>query len=398
MIIRYIVLGAGRQGVAAAYDMARYGEAETVVLADLDLAAAQAGAQKVNGLLGKAVVTASQVDAADAAGLAILLGGADAALSTVPPYLNVGISHAAIAARTHLCDLGGEVQYVWQQLALENEARDAGVSIIPDCGLLPGMGNTLAVHAMDQMDQPREVRIWVGGLPQNPQPPFNYGLYFPVEGLTMEYDGAATVLRDGRLTKLPPFAEVEAVEFPEPVGRCEAFITTAGASTCPWTYEGRLEVFQEKTVRYPGHAAMFGAYRALGLFSPEPVEVKGQSVVPQDLYHTLLEPKLRAAGNRDVVVLRVSCRGKDRDGESEAVIELLDFYDEETGFTAMERTTAFPAAVVAQLMAQGETPRGAIRLELAVPPLPFLTQAKRRGFRFAEEVQAPGTAQEVAGA
>ncbi len=249
------------------------------------------------------------------------------------------------------------------------------------------MGNTLAVHAMDQMDQPREVRIWVGGLPQDPQPPFNYGLYFPVEGLTMEYDGTATVLREGRRTELPPFAEVEAVQFPQPLGRCEAFITTAGASTCPWTYEGRLEVFQEKTVRYPGHAAMFGAFRELGLFSPEPVEVKGQAVVPQDLYHTLLEPRLRAAGNRDVVVLRVSCRGMDQGWETEVVLELMDLFDEATGFTAMERTTAFPAAVVAQLMARGETPRGAIRLELAVPPLPFLAQARRRGFVFLEDVQ-----------
>ncbi len=390
MTVRYVVLGAGRQGVAAAYDMVLHGDAEAVVLADLDLALAQAGAQKVNELLGSTVVTARQVDAADETALAALLSGADSALSTVPPYLNVGASRAAIAARTHLCDLGGEIEYVWQQLALEDEAREAGVSIIPDCGLLPGMGNTLAVHAMAQMDQPREVRIWVGGLPQDPQPPFQYGLYFPVAGLTMEYDGAATILRDGRRIKLPPFAEVEAVAFPEPLGRCEAFITTAGASTCPWTYEGHLEIFQEKTVRYPGHAAMFGAFRELGLFRSEPVEVRGQSVVPQDLYHTLLEPKLRAAGSRDVVVLRVGCRGKAQGRATEAVIEFMDFYDEATGFTAMERTTAFPAAIVAQLMARGETPRGAIRLELAVPPLPFLAQARRRGFVFTEKVLRAG--------
>jgi lysine 6-dehydrogenase len=387
MTIRYAVIGAGRQGVAAAYDMALYGDARVVLLADMDLTTAQAGAVKVNDLLSRDVVSAKRVDAADEAAVTELLAGADAALSTIPPYLNVGISRAAIAARTHLCDLGGEIQYVWQQLALEEEAHQAGVSIIPDCGLLPGMGNTLAVYAMRKMDSPREVRIWVGGIPQEPQPPFNYGLYFPVEGLTMEYDGEATVLRDGRLTKLPPFAEVEAIQFPEPLGLCEAFITTAGASTCPWTYEGRLDVFQEKTVRYPGHTAMFGAYRALGLFSPEPIAVKGQSIAPADLYHALLEPKLRAAGRRDVVVLRVSCQGTDQGRATKAVIDFMDFYDEETGFTAMERTTAFPASIVAQLMALGETPRGAVRLELAVPPLPFLAQARRRGFSFTEEAR-----------
>lgn len=383
MAIRYAVIGAGRQGVAAAYDMALHGDATAVILADLDLSAAQDGANKVNCLVRRDVVSARQVDAADGTAVAELLLDADSALSTIPPYLNVGVSRAAIEARTHLCDLGGEIEYVWQQLALEQEARDVGVSIIPDCGLLPGMGNTLAAYAMQQMDQPREVRIWVGGLPQDPHPPFKYGLYFPIEGLTMEYDGEATVLRDGHLTKLPPFAEVEAIDFPEPLGQCEAFITTAGASTCPWTYQGVLDVFEEKTVRYPGHAAMFGAYRALGLFSRESVMVKDQSVVPQDLYHALLEPKLRTAGNRDIVVLRVSCLGTDQGQTKEAVIELMDRYDKETGFTAMERTTAFPAAIVAQLMALGETPRGAIRLEKAVPPLPFLAEAKRRGFTFA---------------
>jgi lysine 6-dehydrogenase len=148
-----------------------------------------------------------------------------------------------------------------------------------------------------------------------------------------------------------------------------------------------LEVFQEKTVRYPGHAAIFAAYRSLGLFDREAVQVKGQTVVPQDLYHALLEPKLRAAGSRDVVVLRVSCKGRHQERPTETVIDFMDFSDEETGFTAMERTTAFPAAIVAQLMARGETPEGAIRLELAVPPLPFLAQARRRGFTFHEETR-----------
>lgn len=395
MTFRYVVLGAGRQGVAAAYDLARYGDAEGVVLADKDLAAAQSGAQKVNGLLGRAVATAGHVDVADKAELTALLARADAALSTVPPRLNVGISRAAIAAGTHLCDLGGEIAYVWEQLALEKEAREAGVSIIPDCGLLPGMGNTLAVYTMQQTEQPREVRIWVGGLPQNPQPPFRYGLYFPVDGLTMEYDGAATVLRNGRRTKLPPFAEVETVEFPRPLGTCEAFITTAGASTCPWTFEGLLEVFEEKTVRYPGHAAMFGAYRELGLFSSEPIQVQGKNVIPRDLYHALLEPKLGAAGSRDIVVLRVSCRGTSQGQETEAVVELMDRYDEETGFAAMERTTAFSAAIVAHLMVRGETPRGAVRLEQGVPPLPFLAEAERRGFSFMKEVRTAGGHKEV---
>ncbi|MCD6552976.1 MAG: saccharopine dehydrogenase NADP-binding domain-containing protein [Anaerolineae bacterium] len=383
----YAVLGAGRQGVAAAYDMARHGDAVAVLLADVDLAVAKAGAERVNRLLSSDRVRAAQVDVSNEAELIAFLADVDAALSAAPYRFNVGISRAAIASRTHLCDLGGNTDIVWQQLALDAEARAAGVSIIPDCGLQPGMGNTLAAYAMAQMSHPREVRIWVGGLPQKPSPPFDFSLTFNVEGLTNEYDGNAVVLRGGRRVELPAFTEVEMVDFPAPVGRCEAFITVGGTSTCPWTFEGVLEVYEEKTVRYPGHAAVFRAFRDLGLFDRVPVPVNGQSVVPREVYHTLLEPKITFPCNRDIVVLRVACRGRDNGREKEVVIDLMDFYDVETGFSAMERTTGWAAAIVAQMMARGETPPGAVPLEQSVPPASFMAQARQRGFVFTEQVK-----------
>jgi lysine 6-dehydrogenase len=383
----YAILGAGRQGVAAAYDIALFGDAAAVMLADVNLAVAKAGAEQVNRLLSSDHVRAVQVDASDETELIAFLADVDAALSAVPYRFNVGVSRAAIASRTHLCDLGGNTSIVWEQLALDAEARDAGVSIIPDCGLQPGMGNTLAVHAMAQMSHPREVRIWVGGLPQEPVPPFDFSLTFNIEGLTNEYDGNAVVLRDGSRVELLAFTEIETVDFPAPAGRCEAFITTGGASTCPWTFAGVLKVYEEKTVRYPGHATVFRAFRDLGLFGREPMQINGQSVVPRDVYHALLEPKITHPYNLDLIVLRVTCRGRDDGRQKEVTIDLMDFYDTETGFSAMERTTGWAAAIVAQMMARGETPPGAVPLERSVPPAPFLAQARRRGFVFTEQIK-----------
>ena len=382
----YAVLGAGRQGVAATYDLVRHGDTAAVFLTDANPTKAQAGAERVNRLLGGNRVHATQLDVGDEQALIALLSQADAALSAVPYHFNPAISRAAIVARTHLCDLGGNTDIVWQQLALDEEARAAGISIIPDCGLQPGMGNTLAVHAMSQMSRPREVRIWVGGLPQRPSPPFDFALTFSLEGLTNEYDGNAVVLRDGHRVELPTFSEIEMVDFAH-VGRCEAFITAGGTSTCPWTLADVLEVYEEKTVRYPGHAVVFAAFHDLGLFSREPIRVNGRPVVCRDVYHALLEPKITRPNYRDIVVLRVACRGWDNGQETEVVIDLVDFYDEETGFSAMERTTGWAAAIVAQMMTCGETPPGAVPLERSVPPAPFLARARQRGFVFTKQTR-----------
>lgn len=376
----YAVLGAGRQGVAAAYDMARYGDADAVWLADYDPALAEAGAERINRLTGTRLARPARVDVNEAEGLVEFLKPVDALLSAVPYALNLRVAQACIAAQTHLCDLGGNTDVTWAELALDAEARAAGVSIVPDCGLQPGMGNTLAVYAMQQMSDPRDVNIYVGGLPLEPRPPFDYLLSFNIEGLTNEYDLESIVLQDGKRVGLPAFDGWEEITFPEPVGRCEAFLTTGGTSTCPWTFEGVLNRYVEKTVRYPGHMAAFKAFRDLGLFDRKPVRVGDVEVTPRDLYHVLLEPRINFPEDRDVIVLRVICRGTDAGRARQVTLELMDMHDPETGFRAMERTTGWPAAIVAQLQARGAVAPGAIPLERAVPAAPFLDEVRRRGF------------------
>jgi len=149
MAYSYLVLGAGRQGVAAAYDLARFGNASRVTLADFDQKRAQAGADKVNNLVHNRIAGAIGLDVRDEAATQRALKGYDVALSAVPYLYNLALTRAAIAAGVSFCDMGGNTDIVQQQHALDPEARHAGVSIIPDCGMGPGMGNTLAVYAMD---------------------------------------------------------------------------------------------------------------------------------------------------------------------------------------------------------------------------------------------------------
>jgi lysine 6-dehydrogenase len=385
----YAVLGAGRQGRACAYDMIRHGDADCVLLADRSLEVAQTAARRVNALLRGEKARPVELDVCDAGAVMATLKGVDAFLSAVPYHLNLEVARLAVKAGVSMCDLGGNTDLVRQQLELDDAAREVGISLVPDCGQVPGMGTTLMVYAMRLLDEVDEVWMWDGGLPQDPKPPFDYLLSFHIGGLTNEYAEPAVFLRDGVPTEVPPLDELEEVEFPFPIGRLEAFTTSGGVSTLPWTFSGKLKTIQNKTVRYPGQFAKLRAFYELGLFGTEPVRVNGQEVVPRELFHALFAPLVTFPGEKDLVVLRIRASGRKGGRPAEALVELTDYYDEATGFTAMERTTGWAAAIVAGMMARGQTPRGAVPVELAVPPDLFVAELAKRGLRVLATV-APG--------
>jgi len=387
MSFTYAVLGAGRQGTAAAYDMARFGDAARVKIGDADEAAARRAAGRVNDLLGRAVAEPFAVDATDRAALRAFLDDVDSFLSAVPYWLNPGIARVAIEARASMTDLGGNTDLVREQLLLSADAEAAGIAMIPDCGQVPGMGTSLSVYAMSLLDEVDDVTFWDGGNPLHPEPPFNYILTFNIAGLTNEYYGVAHFLRDGRRVEVPTFREedYEVVDFPPPIGRMEAFVAGGGTSTMPWTFEGKLRTLWNKTLRWPGHFAAWKAYMDAGLLETDPVEVNGDPVVPRDVLHALLDPKIRAKpGEPDLVIVRVLARGRRGGSPAEALVELVDRYDEATGFTAMERTTGWDGSLKAILNARGLTPRGAHPAEIAVPGPLYAEELRRRGFSLTE--------------
>lgn len=381
MGFQYAVLGAGRQGTACAYDMLKFGDADCVVLADLSLDRAEAAAARVNALLETDRAHGVSLDVTDRPSVLAFLEGVDAFLSAVPYYYNLGITRAAVQAGASMCDLGGNTDLVREQLGYDADARAAGISIVPDCGQVPGMGTSLMVYAMSLLDEPEEVFMWDGGLPQVPRPPFDYLLTFNVAGLTNEYAESPVFLRDGRPTLVPTMDELEELDFPAPVGRLEAFTTGGGVSTMPWTYEGILKTIQNKTVRYPGHFARLRAFYDLGLWRTEPIQVRDREVIPRDVFHTLFEPLVTFPDDKDVVVIRIRATGRKEGRATEIVLDLMDLYDEQTGFTAMERTTGWDAAIVAGMMARGQTPRGAVPVERAVPPALFVEELAKRGIQ-----------------
>jgi len=333
---RYAILGSGRQGTAAAYDLAVNGDADSVVLADLNAAAAKNSARRVNTLSGGNAAKAAKVDVTERASVLSSLKGVDVLVSAVPYRFNLQLARWAVAAKASMVDLGGNTAIVRKELAFDAAARRAGVAIVPDCGMGPGANITLAVYAIGLLDAPSAVHIYDGGLPQKPRPPWNYEMLFHVEGLVNEYTGTSTFLREGRRVEVPALTELEEVAF-APLGRLEALVTSGGLSTMPWTYEGKLRTLENKTLRYPGHWARVKAFADLGLFSEKPVAIGGKKVVPRDVFEALFVPCATSDDPRDVAVTRVVCKGEKGGRRAEAVVELVDWHDEATGFRAMER-------------------------------------------------------------
>jgi len=386
MSYTYAVLGAGRQGTAAAYDMACWGDAQRVILADYDVEIARRAAERVNKLIGSPIVQPVQVDVNDLKAVERVLTGVDSFLSAVPYYYNLDITQVALRAKAHMCDLGGHTGIARQQHAFDADAQAAGVSIVPNCGQVPGMGTTLIVYAIELLDEAVDVYMWDGGIPQDPRPPFNYLLTFNIAGLTNEYAEPAVFIRDWKITEVEPMTELETVEFSEPIGTLEAFVAGGGTDTMPWTFEGKLRTLQNLTLRYPGSLAHLRAFYHLGLWDLEPIQVGDVEVVPRDVFHALFEPKVTFLGDKDMVLTRVKAVGKKGGQDAEALVELIDYYDDETGFTAMERCTGWSAAIVAEMMARGAIRRGAGGVETQVPATPFVDELRRRGLNVRERV------------
>ncbi|TLY48926.1 MAG: saccharopine dehydrogenase [Gemmatimonadetes bacterium] len=344
--MRMLVLGAGLQGSACAYDLLQRPEVAQVTIADLK-------PERIHGFLKPYVgkrLTLLKLDVQDGAALRAAMSGHGAVQNAAPYYFNFEVSRAAVETGIHCADLGGNTEIVFQQKQLDEDAKRRGVSVIPDCGLAPGMVNILASEGIRRVGEADTVKIFVGGLPQHPEPPLNYQIVYSLEGALDYYTTPSWVLREGKPTRVDALSELESVTFPPPVGELEAFHTGGGISTLPWAYQGKVRTMEYKTLRYPGHIAIMRPIRELGLLDATPIKVKGQEIVPRDAFIAAVSPKLTKPEARDLVALRVEVRGKNG---KRVAWQLLDYSDEAHGISAMMRTTGYSLAIIGMMQVDG---------------------------------------------
>jgi lysine 6-dehydrogenase len=381
--MRYLLLGAGQVGRAIAYDLLRDPDAE-VVLADKD----PDQLEDVVAWLDDPRVDVEPIDAAVRDECQAAMDDIDVAISALPPGFNLELTQDALETGTHFVSVGGDPAEMQAQLELDGAARELKVTVVPDCGLAPGLAILLASDACHRLTRVESLKIRVGGLPQKPQGELDYMLTVSMDRLLRDYSDPALVVRNGELVSLEPLTEIERINFPEPYGELEAFLTANALSTLPHTVGHKVENMDLKTIRYPGHGAKMRALFEQGLLSREPRKLAdGTEVIPADFVAEMIERTCNYP-EADVVLLRVTAQGTKNNVPLMVRTQIIDRFDKENGITAMMRMSGYPASITAQLISHGEiTERGVVPVERAIPIDPFRSELKHRDMQLEEVVK-----------
>ena len=169
----YCIIGTGRQGTAAAYDLLKYADIKNLLLLDNNQLSIDKCIKKVDSINSKVNIVSSIIDFNDRNDLKTKLEAIDIFLSSVPYKHNLMLTDISLETSCSMVDLGGHTGNVIKQLGKDKEAREKKITIVPDCGMGPGMNVSMALLAIEQFDEAYDVRIWDGGLPRNPKEPWN---------------------------------------------------------------------------------------------------------------------------------------------------------------------------------------------------------------------------------
>ena len=372
--MKVLVIGAGMMGRAIAYDLSMFSGFEKIIIGDKDIRTRNSAKEFLKGT--NADVIPVNADKSDE--VKKQFQKVDVVISAVPYRFNFMLAKMAIQTKTHLVDLGGNNTIVENERSLHSKAKKSEVTIIPDSGLAPGLVSIITRDIVDHMDTVDSVKLRVGGLPRHPQPPLNYQIVFSPHGLINEYVEDAIILDHGKILEKKSMTELESLEFPKPFGTMEAFLTSGGCSTLPFTYNTIIEYLDYKTIRYPGHCEKIKTFLDLGFADETKINLGGHTVAPRDVFASLLTKHVPTTGE-DVVLLKVISRGTKNGKKRSREYLMIDYYDTKHNITAMMRTTGYPVAITAQMIENGTIQeRGVFCPEEIIPPTPFFKELKKR--------------------
>lgn len=373
--MKITVIGAGAIGSAVANDLLAVADVAQVQVCDARVRSLQAlrGQVQQHGRL-----RSIQVDARRLPELAPILEGSDCVIGCAQPQINPALAALCLSKGIHYCDLGSNEAIIKKELALDEQARERGVWIVPNCGLDPGLIDILCLYGIDQFDEVDTVRLRLGDVPLYPEPPFNFRVSWSAEKLLDDYTEPVHLIEEGAIKVAAPLTNEERIHFPEPFGQMEAFYTGSGLLTLTDDLQDRVQSLDHKLIRWPGHAAQMRFLLALGFGEDRSIDVRTHLT-----YRDVLLRRMRqrlGGPYEDAVLLRVLIQGTKDGQERTLVYEMIDLYDENRGVSAMQRCTSIPTACAAILLASGRVPGGGVAPpEGILPHQEFFDMVTARG-------------------
>jgi lysine 6-dehydrogenase len=383
----YAVMGAGLMGRVVAKDLLRSEPDATVTLMD----AREHRLRDVIEMIGDGRLRAERVDVQDRERSAEALAGHSAVVGALPHAYSMAGLEAAISAGVPVVDLVGSKPEL--KRSLDRTAREKSVLAIPGLGVAPGLSNVLVARGVEALDETLDAVIYVGGIPRRRRPPLEYETVYSLVSMFGAVSRPARIWREGREALVEPMSGLERLEFPDPIGTLEAYYTD-GLASLALTMPGRVgRTLEEKTLRYPGFADRVRFLESCGLLEDSAIELESGPVVPKELLIGALTPRLTLGPEGDILVMRVVVSGM-ADGRLEThTFDLIDFMDPASGETAMARTTGYPAAIAARMMASGQITETGVRFPEELFSADFgaelLSELAGRGVDITHQVEQP---------
>jgi len=383
--MKVLVLGMGLMGPAIARDCAEAPEVTEVTGCDLDLGKLESAKTYVNNQK----FDTAPIDITDKDALAGRMRSFDVVINGTAAKFSMDVLEAAMAAKINLVDLAGGGYP--QEGEVYGRAEKAGITVIPGCGVDPGLIDILSGQAMSVMDEVDDVMFACGGLPKNPAPPLDYKIVFGGTRMPVR-PGKVPMIVDGELAELNRYSEVESI-FVDGLEPMEAFVDGYASSLLKLSLERGVKSFKGKTIRYSGFVDKITFLNDLGLIGEVPVDYEGRGIVPRELFHKIIYPLVRfdpEAGDRDITVLLVRVEGRRGGSDVSVNYDMVDVFDEETHTTSMAKTTGYTAAIVARMLGRGAIAEKGIQWPVRVIRGPLfeelLTRLRERGVEVTETV------------
>ncbi len=372
--MKALILGAGLMGRAIAFDLNKYSNFDKLTVVDSN----KKSLRQTEMFLKNSIVTLDELDVKDKDDIKRRFKKTDVVISAIPYNYNYELSKLAINTKTHFIDLGGNNNIVNKQRSLFEKAKKQNVTIIADCGLAPGLVSIITKEIVEELDYVDFVKLRVGGLPLHPKPPLNYQIVFSPNGLINEYLEDAIILDKGNIVNKKSMSGLEKIKFPKPFVEMEAFFTSGGCSTLPFTYKDKINYLDYKTIRYKGHCEKFKILLDLGFGSQKEIKIENTKIIPRKLLIELLLKNLPTKG-KDVVLLKVFGKGSKDSKKCKYKYTMVDYYDDQNNISAMMRTTGYPVSITAQMIENKSIKdRGVFCPEEIMPTKKFLDELIKR--------------------